>query len=364
MPSATAAPTGAASSSARVSRGGGLGQVNYELDRSKTSWHRVKEMESLSFFPVGCGRATGAETSPRPDDEVFVFESLFVAGLRLPFHDFLIAVLDKFKVQIHQLTPNVVVALSKFIWATTTFSGDPSTEVFAKHYCLHWQKRAMSGRVDQFGSCTFTLKTGKTKEKVAELAPCAKNKWVGWMEKWFYVRCTGGGGWPRPSTMSPFEFEAFPRFTVDDRGRRDHAFRIDTRTCSGRDLVEEFLVCGVRLLSRGWTIGVVARIDLDGFDRQIFSSTFTVDLGDCSYELFVAETEMEAKDLVGLVTDAELEKGAALRGGYDRVNRVFILMGLEYEEHKAKPKRGSRTSTGVLPSRKRRLRLRRSARRR
>jgi hypothetical protein len=138
MPSATAAPTGAASSSARVSRGGGLGQVNYELDRSKTSWHRVKEMESLSFFPVGCGRATGAETSPRPDDEVFVFESLFVAGLRLPFHDFLIAVLDKFKVQIHQLTPNVVVALSKFIWATTTFSGDPSTEVFAKHYCLHW----------------------------------------------------------------------------------------------------------------------------------------------------------------------------------------------------------------------------------
>jgi hypothetical protein len=29
------------------------------------------------------------------------------------------------------------------------------------------------------------------------------------------------------------------------------------------------------------------------------------------------------------------------------VNRVFILMGLEYEEHKAKPKRGSRTSTGV-----------------
>ncbi|PWZ09727.1 hypothetical protein Zm00014a_037915 [Zea mays] len=147
--------------------------------------------------------------------------------------------------------------------------------------------------------------------------------------------------------MSPFEFEAFPRFTVDDRGRRDRAFRIDTRTCSGRDLVEEFLVCGVRLLSRGWTIGVVARINLDGFDRQIFSSTFTVDLGDCSYELFVAETEMEAEDLVGRVTEAKLEKGAALRCGYDRVNRVFILMGLEYEEHKAKPKRGSRTSTGV-----------------
>jgi hypothetical protein len=48
----------AASSSARVSRVGGLSQVNYELGRSKTSWRRVKEMESLGFYPVGYGRAT------------------------------------------------------------------------------------------------------------------------------------------------------------------------------------------------------------------------------------------------------------------------------------------------------------------
>jgi hypothetical protein len=33
-----------------------------------------------------------------------------------------------------------------------------------------------------FESYTFTLKMGKTKERVVELAPCAKNKWVGCME--------------------------------------------------------------------------------------------------------------------------------------------------------------------------------------
>jgi hypothetical protein len=105
----------------------------------------------------------GAEIVPRPDDEVLVFESLFLVGLHLPYHDFLVAILDKFEVQIHQLTPNVVVALSKFVWATPTFGGDPSAEVFAKHYCLHWQKRTTGGRVDQFGSCTFTPKMGENK---------------------------------------------------------------------------------------------------------------------------------------------------------------------------------------------------------
>lgn len=80
---------------------------------------------------------------------------------------------------IHQFTPNDVVALSKFVWVTTTFGGGPSAEVFVKHYCLHWQKRYSSGGVDPFGSCTFTTKTGKTKEKVMELAPCAKR--IGFM---------------------------------------------------------------------------------------------------------------------------------------------------------------------------------------
>jgi hypothetical protein len=96
--------------------------------------------------------------------------------------------------------------------------------------------------------------------------------------------------------------------------------------------VEEFLACGVQPLSRGWSVGVVTRRDFDGFYKQILS---------------VAETEMEAEDFVGSVTEAEIEKGAALRGGHIHLNCVFSLMGLEYEEHKAKPKRGRKTSTGV-----------------
>jgi hypothetical protein len=46
-------------------------------------------------------------------------------------------VLRRFEVQVHQLTPNAVVALAKYVWATTSYGGRPSVEVFAKHYCLH-----------------------------------------------------------------------------------------------------------------------------------------------------------------------------------------------------------------------------------
>jgi hypothetical protein len=93
------------SSSARVARVDGLGQENYVLDCSKITSRKVNEMDILGYFPAGQGRAAGADTVLRPDGEVLVFEGLFVAGLWLPGHGFLVEVVKKFKVQIHQLTP-------------------------------------------------------------------------------------------------------------------------------------------------------------------------------------------------------------------------------------------------------------------
>lgn len=92
-------------------------------------------MVSLGHFPTGYGQATGAETTPRLKGEVMVFERLFAVGTRLPCYEFLLGML--YKVRIHQLTLNAIVALSKFIYATTTFDGAPSVEVFAKRYCMH-----------------------------------------------------------------------------------------------------------------------------------------------------------------------------------------------------------------------------------
>jgi hypothetical protein len=103
-----------------------------------------------------------------------VFEAFFAAGLRLPAHRFIVEVLQRFEVQILQLTPNSMAALAKYVWVVSSYGGEPSVEVFTKNYCLHWQKRKIGDKIAQFGSCTFMPRTGNTSAKIIEIVPCAK----------------------------------------------------------------------------------------------------------------------------------------------------------------------------------------------
>jgi hypothetical protein len=105
---------------------------------SRMSSVRVQDMQRLGYFGGGVARVPGTEEVPAPEGELVVFEAFFTAGLRLPAHRFVGEVLRRFNVQIHQLTPNAVVALSKYVWAMTSYDGQSSVEVFAKYYCLHW----------------------------------------------------------------------------------------------------------------------------------------------------------------------------------------------------------------------------------
>jgi NAD(P)H-flavin reductase len=112
-----------------------------EFGIPRISLAHVQDMQRLGYFGGGVGRVPGVEEVPEPEGELVVFEAFFIAGLRLPAHRFVLEVLQKFEVQVHQLTPNVVVVLAKYVWATTSYGGQPSVGVIAKQYCLHWQKR-------------------------------------------------------------------------------------------------------------------------------------------------------------------------------------------------------------------------------
>jgi hypothetical protein len=153
-----------------------------EFGVSRISSVRVQDMQQLGYFGNGVGHVPGVEEIPEPEGELVVFEAFFIAGLRLHAHRFVAEVLQRFDVQVHQLTPNAVVALAKYVWAVTSYDGQPSVEVFAKNYCLHWQKRKTGNKIAQFESCTFTPRTGKTSAEVVELVPCARNKWGNWWD--------------------------------------------------------------------------------------------------------------------------------------------------------------------------------------
>ena len=124
--------------------------VDFGVSRMTSA--RVEDMQRLGYFGGGVARAPGTEEVPEPEGELVVFEAFFAAGLRLSAHRFVGEVLRKFNVQIHQLTPNAMVALAKYVWATTSYGGQPSVEVFAKYYCLHWQKRVIGDEVAHRGA--------------------------------------------------------------------------------------------------------------------------------------------------------------------------------------------------------------------
>jgi hypothetical protein len=77
-----------------------------EFGVSRISSVHVQEMQQLGYFGNDVGRVPGAEEIPEPEGELVVFEAFFIAGLRLPVHCFVAEVLQRFEVQVHQLTPN------------------------------------------------------------------------------------------------------------------------------------------------------------------------------------------------------------------------------------------------------------------
>jgi hypothetical protein len=91
----------------------------------------------LGYFGSGVGRVPGAEEVPKPEGELVVFEAFFTAGLRLPARRFVAEVLRRFVVQVHQLTPNAVVALEKYVWAITSYGGLLSHPGFKEQSRVH-----------------------------------------------------------------------------------------------------------------------------------------------------------------------------------------------------------------------------------
>jgi hypothetical protein len=305
-----------------------------EFGVSRMSLVHVQDMQQLGYFGGGVGRVPGAEEVPEPEGELVVFEAFFITGLRLSAHRFVSEVLQKFEVWVHQLTPNVVVALAKYVWATTSYGGQPSVEVFAKQYCLHWQKRKIGHKIAQFGSCTFTPKSGKTSMEVVELVPCARNKWGNWWDYWFYVseaEVKDHPGLPAAIMCSHY-YVAYPPFEVAEDDENERALRIAAHTSSGRDLVEEFIGYGVWPLAHGWSLGEVCPREMPSLGgRKVRSPLFALDVRGRDPAAVVREAEDGVVQIVGrYVAKTEAQWSWDIRGSNDRLNRVFELNCLPY----------------------------------
>jgi hypothetical protein len=88
---------------------------SYDFRHSTITVGRIRQLETLRYFVEGSAGEPGEETVLEvTDDEAIVFEEFFITGLRMPPHPALKEILLKYRVQLHQLTPNAFVQFSKY----------------------------------------------------------------------------------------------------------------------------------------------------------------------------------------------------------------------------------------------------------
>jgi hypothetical protein len=127
----------------KVAATAALAGISYDFGPSTIMKARLGSLENNThYFPKGYERPPGAESVLVPRaNEVVVFEDFFTAGLHMLPHLVLVDILHKFRVQLHQLTPNAIVQIGKFIWVVASCGDRPTTDVFAHHYQLHYQNK-------------------------------------------------------------------------------------------------------------------------------------------------------------------------------------------------------------------------------
>jgi hypothetical protein len=214
------------------------------------------------YFPKGYGRLPGMEYVPNTRlDEAVVFEDFFAARLRMPPYLGLLDIFRKFRVQLHQLTSNAIIHISKFIWAITSSGGCPTADVLTQDYEFHYQKKKIqperfeSTLVAQFDCITFHPSRFRNR---ARLTPAVRNKWMSrWDGSWFYCRVPleqtadvrGKGTYPLSCTMTPFSYATEVTFECGPVDADVAAFTKAASIIGGRNAVEEFLACGMWPLS-------------------------------------------------------------------------------------------------------------------
>jgi hypothetical protein len=169
----------------------------FVFGESKVTVELIKEYEAAGFFPLGDARAPANEQVPTPEaDEVVLFRDFITCRLRFPCDPVLPAILDKFSMKIHQLSPNSFVELSKFFWIMKTFRCTFGADIFARLFELVIEKDILKLDDGQYyeahyACCTFNMRRKNSQKGLIriQLAPCCKTNFPDdWSSYWFYVK--------------------------------------------------------------------------------------------------------------------------------------------------------------------------------
>jgi hypothetical protein len=296
----------------------------------------------MGYFTEGAAQELGEEVVPEPaEDEAIVFQEFFAAGLQMPPQPVLADILVKFRVQLHQLTPNAFAQFSKYFWVVMSCGGVPSSDGFTKCYKLHYQPKKVeidgNDMFQQFGYLNFHTRCYQGIG--AKLTLAVENMWSsGWTRAWFYCKvpahvCAqeGKAVHVMRSYLCGLGFRMEPPFDCADEDSGDVTFVKDMNFIGGREAVEEYMACGMYPLSASISfervtdsVTPVSRLKLP------LPKFHAVRQGDEDDVLFLVRVELEAEGVVGSYTHLENDVCMAGLPNGGRLNWVFELADVLY----------------------------------
>jgi hypothetical protein len=294
------------------------------IGRSLMTQKDLDDLRLEGCFEPGTCQLPGKETTPKPwKNESVVFRNFFTAGLRLPVSKKFADILAAYNVQIHQLTPNSIPQVLKFLWACRTFAGDNDVETFVRHFEIHWARKLITvddkEKEAQYGCCTFqTCHLGKNQAPV-ELAQAYKNKWANrWTSYWFYAPIAVVGRNSKQEEVTTFdlasrmvnlEVELSPELTKASRSSASTgAFYQATCVITTRDALEEFVAADIWLCQPRWGSWAFKVQWLPRLDRNVRSPIFNVERPvDKTDDEVVTEVEKKVVQMIGNFTHKDWE---------------------------------------------------------
>jgi hypothetical protein len=273
-------------------------------------------------FEPGICRLPGKETTLKPQkNECVIVRDFFTAGLRLPVSKKFADILAAYNVQIHQLTPNSIPQVLKFLWACRTFAGDNDVDTFVRHFEIHWARNLVTvddeEKEAQYGCCTFQTRHPGKNQAPVELAPAYKNKWANqWTSYWFYAPIAVVGRNSKQEEVTTFdlasrmvdlEVELSPELTKASRSSASTAaFYQATRVITTRDALGEFVAADVSPCQPRWGSWAFRMQWLPGLDDNVRSPIFNVKQpADMSDDEIVAEVQKKVVQMIGDFTHKE-----------------------------------------------------------
>src|SRR3954463_12639467 len=151
-----------------------LEPLEEEPDSQKGDWRGsditdrdIQEMVAEGYLPTTEGlawrAATAGEVTPSPQvGEKVYFKAQVVCGVSLPISHFFLSVLNQFKVQLHNLSPNSILVLSNFAALCEGYLGiRPRLDLFVYFFTVKREARHSREELRNCGTISFKIRPGR-----------------------------------------------------------------------------------------------------------------------------------------------------------------------------------------------------------